>query len=200
MAERRPVPGRRWGVSEWAVDTLIRMGITPNQASVIGMVLGILSGLAFYMTGISNIFWLVGAVLVFLRSAFNIFDGMIADKTGNKTASGVFLNDFTDRIADAATLIGLGYARFSSPVLGYLAAVMALLTALTRLSGKVAGSRMHYGGIMSKPVRMYLVIPTALVMAFHPIEGLVPTILIIIAVGSAITVVQRAWWILKELS
>ncbi len=200
MEERRPVPGRRWRVSQWAVETLISVGITPNGASIIGMILGILSGLAFYMTGVDGIFWFIGAVLVFLRSAFNIFDGMIAERTGNKTASGVFLNDFTDRIADAAMLIGLGHAQSSSPAMGYIATIMALLTGLTRLSGKVAGARMYYGGVMSKPIRMYLVIPSALIMAVHPVEGLVPLILILIAVGSAITVVQRVWWILRELS
>lgn len=187
-------------MSQWAVETLISVGITPNGASIIGMILGILSGLAFYMTGVDGIFWFIGAVLVFLRSAFNIFDGMIAERTGNKTASGVFLNDFTDRIADAAMLIGLGHAQSSSPAMGYIATIMALLTGLTRLSGKVAGARMYYGGVMSKPIRMYLVIPSALIMAVHPVEGLVPLILILIAVGSAITVVQRVWWILRELS
>ncbi len=200
MVERRPVPGRRWRLSEWAVNMLIGMGITPNGASIIGMLLGILSGLAFYLTRIYSMFWLAGATLVFLRSAFNIFDGMIAEKTGNRTASGVFLNDFTDRVADMAMLIGLGYAQHSSPIPGYLAALMALLTALTRLGGKVAGARMHYGGIMSKPIRMYIVIPAALLMAFHPVENLIPGILIAISAGSAITVVQRTWWILRELS
>ncbi len=200
MAERRPVPGRGWVPSRWAVEKLIRMGITPNQASLIGMILGMLSGLSFYMTRNASAFWLIGALLVFLRSAFNIFDGMIAEQTNNRTPAGAFLNDFTDRIADVFMLVGLGYAHLSNPTLGHIATIIALLTALVRIGGEAAGSRMYYGGIMSKPIRMYLIIASSVIMALNPIEHLPSALLFIISVGSAITVVQRAWWILKELS
>ncbi len=179
---------------------MVRWGVSANAASVIGMLFGVLSGLLFYLTTFNPLLFLAGAAAVFLRSAFNVFDGMIAHRTGKDTPVGTFLNDFTDRVADVFMLVGYGYAYGSSPLWGFLASVGALLTAAVRLAGKVAGARMYYGGVMPKPVRMYALIltsPLAVLLKDFPVAKFV---LIAVAVGSFITVVQRAWWILRELS
>ncbi len=194
------MPGRGWRITLWAVDTLIRLGVSANAASLVGMFLGVLSGLLFYLTALNPLLFLAGAVAVFLRSAFNVFDGMIAHRTGNLTPTGTFLNDFTDRVADVFMLVGYGYAYGSSPLWGFLACVGALLTAAVRLAGKVAGARMHYGGVMSKPVRMYALILTSPIAAF--VEGfpVARYVLIAITIGTLVTVLQRAWWVLRDLS
>ncbi|NPB04347.1 MAG: CDP-alcohol phosphatidyltransferase family protein [Thermotogae bacterium] len=198
--ERRRVPGRRWKLTLWAVNTLIRWGVSANVASAVGMLFGVLSGFLFYLTIFNPLMFLAGAIAVFLRSAFNIFDGMIAHRTGKLTPTGAFLNDFTDRVADVFMLIGYGYAYGSSPFWGLLACVGALLTASVRLAGKVAGSRMHYGGVMSKPVRMWALILTSPLAAFVRDFPVAKYVLIVLAAGTFITVVQRTWWILRELS
>ncbi len=201
MGERRPVPGRTWAISQRAVDLLVALGLTPNAVSVLGMVLGILAGLLLALTRIhpGPSLWLLAALLIFLRSAMNIFDGMIAHRTGNITPLGGFVNDFTDRIADVAMLLGLGYADGSSPLLGALATIAALLTATVRTTGKAAGAPMIYGGIMSKPVRMYTVILASLGMAISPQPWLPGACLWVVMVGSVITVLQRTWSLLRLL-
>ncbi len=198
--ERRKVPGREWSISLWAVDTLVKMGVSANGASVIGMLFGILSGVLFYLTNFHPLFSVAGALAVFLRSAFNIFDGMIAHRTGRLTSSGAFLNDFTDRVADVSMLVGYGYAYGSSPFWGFVACIGALLTAAVRLAGKVAGAKMYYGGIMSKPVRMYTLIFSVPLVLLLPALPVAKYTLVIVALGSFITVLQRTWWILRELS
>ncbi len=198
--ERRKVPGREWSISLWAVDTLVKMGVSANGASVIGMLFGILSGVLFYLTNFHPLFYVAGALAVFLRSAFNIFDGMIAHRTGRLTSSGAFLNDFTDRVADVSMLVGYGYAYGSSPFWGFVACIGALLTAAVRLAGKVAGAKMYYGGIMSKPVRMYTLIFSVPLVLLLPALPVAKYTLVIMALGSFITVLQRTWWILRELS
>lgn len=165
-----------------------------------GMFFGVLSGLLFYLTNLNPLLYVAGAVAVFLRSAFNIFDGMIAHRTGDLTAVGSFLNDFTDRVADVFMLLGYGYAYGSSPVWGFLACVGALLTASVRLAGKVAGARMYYGGVMSKPVRMYTLILSVPAVLLLPGVPVAEYTLVIVALGSFATVLQRTWWILRELS
>jgi phosphatidylglycerophosphate synthase len=201
MHDRRPVPGRKWKITDFFVDVLISMKITPNIASLIGMFLGILSGIVFVFTNkIQNIAWITGAILVFLRSAFNIFDGMIAEKTGRSTKWGGFVNEFTDRIADIAMFVGFGYASYSSPLWGYLSTIGALVVSNIRLTGKAYGTNMYYGGIMSKPVRMYVIILCSILMSVHPFKNLPYYTLVFIFTGLIITALQRIWWVKKILS
>lgn len=199
--ERRPVVGRGWHLTVGVADLLLRWGLSPNGASMIGMFLGILGGWAFATTARypGPTFWLLGAMGIFLRSAFNVLDGVMAHRSGNITPVGTFLNDITDRVADGAMLVGWGYAWGSSEVLGWASAFFALLTAAVRVTGKVAGARMHYGGIMSKPVRMYVLIFCALTMVVAPQPWLPTTALWLILGGSLITSFQRTLRILHDL-
>lgn len=199
--DRRPVPGREWGITRWAVDLLVALRVTPNGASVLGMLFGLAGGACFALTRTREgpFFWLLGALFVFLRSAFNVFDGMIAHRTGMASRWGAFVNDFTDRIADVGMLIGFGYARYATPELGYGATVAALLTATVRTTGRAVGASMHYGGVMSKPVRMYTLILVALIMAVAPHPAIPDTALWLVLAGSTLTVLQRTVRIYREL-
>lgn len=199
--DRRPVPGRGWGITRWAVDFLVALGVTPNGASVLGMLFGIAGGGCFALTRTHEpaLFWLLGALFVFLRSAFNVFDGMIAHRTGTASRWGAFVNDFTDRIADVGMLIGFGYTRYASPELGYGATIAALLTATVRTTGRAVGASMHYGGVMSKPVRMYTLIFAALIMAIAPHPRVPDAALGVVLAGSLITVLQRTARIRRDL-
>jgi len=199
--DRRPVPGRDWWITRRSVDFLVDLGISPNLASVLGMMFGIAAGGCFALTHTypGPGFWLLGAFFVFLRSAFNVFDGMIAHLTGQNSRWGAFINDFTDRIADVGMLVGFGYAWHANPELGYLATIAALLTATVRVTGRVVGASMHYGGVMSKPIRMYVLILAALVMALAPRPWVPNTTLGLVTLGSLLTTFQRMIRIFHEL-
>ncbi len=75
-------------------------------------------------------------------------------------------NDVPDRVSDSCVLIGLGYAAGGSPELGYLAAVLAILTAYIRAVGKAAGAGSDFRGPMAKQQRMFLVTVVSLYQAF----------------------------------
>src|SRR6478672_1892595 len=51
-----------------------------------------------------------GAVCVQLRLLANLLDGMVAVASNRTSKLGELFNEFPDRLSDAATLIGLGYA------------------------------------------------------------------------------------------
>jgi len=199
--DRRPVPGRDWWITRRSVDILVDLGISPNFASTLGMMFGLVAGGCFALTRThpGPGFWLLGAFFVFLRSAFNVFDGMIAHRTGQKSPWGAFVNDFTDRIADVGMLVGFGYAWHAHPELGYLATIAALLTATVRTTGRAVGASMHYGGVMSKPVRMYTLILASLAMALAPRPWIPNTTLGLVALGSLLTAFQRMIRIFHEL-
>jgi phosphatidylglycerophosphate synthase len=142
------------------------------------------------------------AVLIQLRLLANMFDGMVAVESGRACPLGELYNDVPDRVSDAATLIGLGYAAGGWPEMGYFAAVLAVLTAYVRAVGKAAGAGSDFRGPMAKQQRMFLATVVGVYMALAPAAwrpawgpegrwGLAGAILLVIAVGSALTAARR---------
>ena len=76
--------------------------------------------------------WLAAAVLVQLRLLANLLDGMVAIEAAQASRVGELFNEVPDRVSDAATLVGLGFAVGSVPLLGFLAAILAILVAYIR--------------------------------------------------------------------
>jgi phosphatidylglycerophosphate synthase len=97
----------------------------------------------------------LAAVGVQLRLLANMFDGMVAIETGRTSAVGELYNEVPDRVSDTAVLVGAGYAAGGCPVLGYVAALLAVFIAYVRAQGRVAGAsqengRRDRGGIGSR--------------------------------------------------
>jgi phosphatidylglycerophosphate synthase len=147
--------------------------------------------------------WLLGAGLVQLRLLCNLIDGMVAVESGKTSPLGELYNEIPDRISDAATLIGLGYASGGIPWLGFLAALLAVFVAHVRAAAKVAGAPQDYCGPMAKPHRMLVATITALACGILPstiqdqwfatVGGLPAIALALIAAGCVITAARRIW-------
>lgn len=159
-AGRRPLKVREIPGWKPLARALLSRGATPNIISMIGLGSALLSGLLLAWTGhvaSGHVPLLVASlVLMVLRAFCNIMDGVMAVEGGAATPSGALYNEVPDRIADAAILIGAGYAAGSHPVLGWAAALVAVGTAYVRVQCQVAGTRADYGGWFGKPGRMVL--------------------------------------------
>ena len=83
----------------------------------------------------------------------NLLDGMVAIEGGKSTPSGALFNEIPDRVADPLFLVPLGYAAGYS-WLGWLAALLAVLTAYIRVLGGALGQQQDFGGILPKQRRM----------------------------------------------
>jgi phosphatidylglycerophosphate synthase len=207
--ERRPLATRKLGISHVVARKIASTGITPNAISTWGMVSGVLAGIALAMTARVEAqiwWWLAGAVLIQLRLLANMLDGMVALETAKDSAVGEMYNEVPDRVSDAATLIGLGYAAGSSPTLGYMAACVALFVAYVRAMGKAAGAPQDFCGPMSKPRRMFFATLVALWCGLTPVAwqdlggwGAPVWILGLIVVGGAFTAVRRLVRIVRVL-
>jgi phosphatidylglycerophosphate synthase len=128
IGDRRPLASRGWKISEKIARWLAERGATPNAISIVGMVCGILAGIMFSLTtGAAHpwFFWVFGAVFVQLRLLANLYDGMVAVLRETASPVGELFNEVPDRVSDAATLIGFGYATGSDPVLGFVATIFA---------------------------------------------------------------------------
>jgi phosphatidylglycerophosphate synthase len=150
---------------------------------------------------------LVGAAAAIqLRLVCNLLDGMVAVEGGKKSKTGDVFNDLPDRFADLLILVPVGYAldgRVFSHELGWLAGVLAVLTAYVRVLGGSLGLKQDFGGPMGKPQRMAVMTAACLLACFEPLLGwqgmVMETALVVIACGSAMTMVLRTKRILREL-
>jgi phosphatidylglycerophosphate synthase len=157
-----------------------------------------------------RVLWFSAAVLIPLRLTANLLDGMVAIGAGRASRLGELFNVIPDRVSDSAVLIGLGYARSSEPVLGFVAALLAVLTAYVRAVGKNAGAPQVYAGPMAKPQRMWLVTAFCVAAAVAPdamtapLPGLAFTppavLLLLVGAGCALTVARRLVLIRRALA
>jgi phosphatidylglycerophosphate synthase len=202
--ERRPIKARGWWVNEKAAAWLALRGVTANSISIIGMVAGILAGIALAVVGQGEthrrLAWLLGAVFIQLRLLANLLDGMVAIESKKASRVGELYNEIPDRVSDTATIVGAGIAA-NQLSLGLAAACVAVFTAYVRAAGKAAGAPHQYCGPMAKPHRMALLTVISVYHALTPIAWqlrtdagepmLVIVGLWIIVVGGLITAIRR---------
>jgi phosphatidylglycerophosphate synthase len=192
---------------------LVRRGVSANDVSALGLIAGLASGAALAMTAQVNAemqrqtFWLLAIAFILLRGLCNILDGVIAVEARQRTVTGGLWNEVPDRITDAATLIGAGYALGSYPSLGWAAALSATLVSYLRVQCRLLGARMDYCGPMAKPTRMTVIALAALWMAMVPTPvlgtgefGAMALALAIVAIGGALTFVRRLRRAIRNLT
>ena len=207
---RRPIAARdtKWAarVAAW----LARIGVTPNAISIAGIVFSAAAGAALLATRrtppiIDTPLFLVAIVGIQLRLLCNLFDGMVAVEGGRKSKSGEVFNDMPDRIADPILLICAGYAAGGGwgAALGWLAALLAVLTAYVRVLGRSLGTQIYFIGPMAKQHRMATLTAACIfasVATFWSWERRILLIdLSIICLGCVITVARRTGKIIHDL-
>ena len=211
-ANRRPLTSRNAKWAATAARTLARLGLRPNQISLISLVFAALAAGCFAWVGRSEglvrvLLFVFAAAGIQLRLLCNLLDGMVAIEGGFRTKSGEIYNEFPDRFADALILIGAGYTSSwltYSAQLGWLAALLAVLTAYNRALGVVAGASQQFCGPMAKPHRMATLTIAALLSIGELIAGwplrAVPLALLLIVAGCVVTMIRRTGRIVHELN
>ena len=83
-----------------------------------------------------------------------MLDGMVALASGKASWRGEILNDLPDRVSDVLIFAGVAHSGWMNPLVGYWAAIFALLTAYVGMFGQAVGVQREFSGLMSKPWRM----------------------------------------------
>lgn len=169
---------------------LARMGLTPNVITITGTV-GVTAGaLLLYPRG--ELFW--GTIVITVFVFFDMFDGAVARVTGSGSTWGAFLDSTMDRIGDAAIFSGLILWLASKHDTGMVGLALFCLVAGAIVSYvKARAEGLGYTcnvGIAERSERLIVVLFAA---GLHGL-GLpyaLPVGLWLLAVASAITVVQR---------
>ncbi len=151
---RRPLKtrDRRW--PHLLAAALVKTGLTPNGASVVGIAFAAAAGwlLAFHAHSPLGLF--LATVGIQLRLLCNLLDGLMAVECGAGSRTGPLFNEAPDRIEDAFILIGAGCGA-GKPWLGLLAALLAANTAYIRVLGGSLGLPQDFSGWGAKPRRMF---------------------------------------------
>lgn len=199
--DRRPIQSRNTKWAESVTGTLVRLGVSPNAISVIGMASAIAAGLAFAATsqveGLTiRVLWVAGAVLCQMRLLCNLFDGMVAVARRIASPKGELYNEVPDRVSDAAIFIGLGFAEGGSVAIGLVAALVSVFVAYVRVMAKSTGAPNDFAGPMAKPHRMAVVTIGAVLIAVSPASwrsgwNEVDVLLFVVIVGGLATAVRR---------
>jgi phosphatidylglycerophosphate synthase len=170
--ERRPLASRSTAWARAASAFLVRRGASPNGISVAGLAFGCCAGAAFAATrclpGAERWLFLAAAVAIQLRLLCNLLDGMVAVEGGRRSPVGELYNEAPDRISDAATFVGAGYAAGATPEWGWAAACVAVWVAYVRALAKTAGAPNDFCGPMAKQHRMALMTAVAAYLALGP--------------------------------
>src|SRR6266513_610783 len=153
-SSRRPIaePCRRAAraVTQWCV----RLGIHPDAISYLSIFAALAASFCFWTSGKAPWLLIIAPLFCYLRLWFNMLDGMVAVASAKASSRGEILNDLPDRVSDVMIFAGVAHSGLMNPVLGYWAAIFALLTAYVGLFGQAIGVQREFSGLMSKPWRM----------------------------------------------
>ena len=187
-SKRRPIKERSTGWARKLAQIAAGAGLTPNQISILSVLVSALGCLCFYR----HQFWAAGLCIA-ARLVCNMIDGMVAVEYQRKSPSGEIYNELPDRLSDTFSLLGAAYA-CGWHQLGLWCCLLAVLTAYIRTLSTSAGAPADFGGPMAKQQRMKTLIGAAVVCGVAPfLCGLVlPGALTVILVGSAYTSWRRA--------
>jgi phosphatidylglycerophosphate synthase len=212
LGERRPIAARERRIFQRLSARMAVAGATPNAISIAGMVCCLAAGGALAATPhLSNvaqrIAYLAAAALIQLRLLANMLDGMVALDSGKSSPVGGLYNEVPDRISDAGTLIGAGFAVASSLIVGLIATCVAIFVAYVRVQAKVSGAPQDFCGPMAKQHRMALMTFTLIYLALAPSawrpvwrgQGLMTLALLIIIIGGLWTALRRLFRAAKAL-
>ena len=207
---RRPIKARD---TKWAAATarwLTNSGLRPNHISVLSVFFAAIAGTALLFTAHVDANWsrallyLLAIAGIQFRLLCNLFDGMVAVEGGFRSKTGELFNEFPDRISDVIILLGAGYACGPyGTTLGWIAAVLAVLTAYVRALGGSAGVSQAFCGPMAKQQRMAIITLACILGSAEDFltgtRWVMPIALVLVASGCVVTIVRRLNKIAAEM-
>lgn len=175
-------------LGEW----LYRMHVHPDHITIAGTLLVIL---AAFIIGSGQL--QLGALLLLFALPFDAVDGAVARAMKRSDRFGALLDSALDRYADAAIFAGLGYyfadrVQLEMLVLAFAALMGSYSVSYVRARAEGLGVDVKVG-LFSRLERIAII----LIMLFVP--QLLPVGLVILAIGTNFTSVQRLIYVYRVL-
>ncbi|RHA41342.1 phosphatidylinositol phosphate synthase [Cellulomonas rhizosphaerae] len=173
-------------------DALLRAGVLPDAVTITGTLVVVVTALWAYPTG--NL--LLGTIIIGVFALTDSLDGVMARRAGRSGPWGAFLDSTLDRFADAAIFGGLVLWFFGdgddrlSAVLALACLILGSIVPYARARAEGLGMTAS-GGIAERADRLVLVLVATGLVGFGVPDVVLTVVLGLLAVASAVTVVQR---------
>ena len=167
------------------VKVLARIGATPNQVTLAGLLISVAAGVALMLAPQNVTALLAIPVVMLLRMALNAIDGMLAREHGMQTVAGGFLNELCDVLSDCVLILPFVWV---IPVAAAWVVLLTIFAALSEFAGVLAlalGASRRYDGPMGKSDRAFLFGLIALLLGVGVAPG--AWCVILVASGCALT-------------
>jgi archaetidylinositol phosphate synthase len=175
-----------------------KLGFTPNKISIVGFILSLASAVAYAVSLTHSVLFLVFAVVFMLASGFcDTMDGIVARTFNQASAFGAFFDSVLDRYADVAIYAGVIVGGLCDPVWGLAALAGSVLVSYTRARAEGVGVKMESVGFAERAERMLILGIFTIAAVFH-----LPALnygMIVLAVLTSLTVIQRVYHVFKVL-
>lgn len=179
-------------VVEPVARLMIRIGVSPNQLTLISATLTVLIALILIPTG--HLVW--AAILTGVFAAFDMIDGTVARMQGGGTKFGATLDASCDRITDGALFAAITWwlvYSYDAPKSLVAAALVCLassqIISYVKARGEASGFTMD-GGLIERPERLIIGL-VGLGLTGFGVPYAIEIALWVLAVGSVVTIVQR---------
>jgi phosphatidylglycerophosphate synthase len=210
ITDRRPIKHVFRMMAFWVTDRCVSWGVRANTISLLSIVSATIAGALLWLSPHEPWLLFVAPWFAMLRLYFNMLDGMVAIKAGEAGPTGEVFNELPDRLSDVIIFASVAHTAYANTTLTYWVIVGMLLVAYIGILGKTVGARRQFGGLMPKPVRMYLLVVACLLQLAiapspaTPVVALGMTafdlISILILAGLAETATRRTLQIFRNLS
>ncbi|OPY38283.1 MAG: Bifunctional IPC transferase and DIPP synthase [Methanoregula sp. PtaU1.Bin051] len=195
---------------EPVADLFVRVGITPNQISILALAAGVLCAVLLAQRE-----FLLGSLALFTSAIFDLVDGSVARKTGAHTNFGAVFDWIVDKYVDALALLGVGLSGVAiitpwvalSPVADFTVVAFAIIGSLMntfikpvvyaeigylkKVEGKI-DDPLEGVGFFGRP-------ETVLFLILGGVTGFIGIAVIIIAICTNLSAVQRIIYLYKTL-
>jgi archaetidylinositol phosphate synthase len=176
-----------------------KIGLTPNMISAIGIILALLSSIAYAKWDENQSYLLLATGLLLLSGFCDALDGVVARLYEQSTPFGGFLDSLLDRYADAAVYAGIIVGGLCDPLWGLAALTNSLLVSYSRAKAEASNIGMESIGVAERAERI-IILATATITAFFWQPTIAMNIGIsLLAILSALTVIQRGIHVYGEL-
>jgi CDP-diacylglycerol--glycerol-3-phosphate 3-phosphatidyltransferase len=171
---------------------LLRCRVTPNQVSLMGVVLTLVTA-ALIVDGQP----LVAGILYILAASLDLLDGLLAGLAKLTSRFGAFLDSTADRVSEGLVFAAIAY-QFASQgqsvdaALAVLALLGSVLVSYTRARAEGLGLECKVG-IMTRAERVLLI-------AFGLILGLLPEAVYLLVALTAFSAMQRIMHAFRQLN
>ena len=181
------------GVVAPLAEFFIRLGLTPNMMTLLG--LGLNAAGAVLVAGGAMT---AGGLLILIGGPFDGLDGAMARRLGQPTKFGAFVDSVTDRWSEMLIFMGLLYHYVSSAhpqallyaVLVFLATMGSVMVSYTKARAETLGFDCNVG-VLTRMER-YLVMAPALVLNLPWLA------LWVVAILANVTALQRIWHVRQQ--